>query len=213
MTKLYRSRDWLTAAQITQAWGAELAKDEPHASGHEQNLVNLLLMDIVNGRLDNSGPLREGRRLALRIITDDNKAGFIEGHQLIEPIRHDQDSALHRIAIMKEAVLDFAQRYQLPPPTWWRDDVAPAVALEVGGAAAAWPPKMSRSLGKQPRVIIYLREHFPDGVPPPGLCPRQGLITEILKWDKTLKFLDEATLKKAIDADNSTLANQKTDTK
>jgi hypothetical protein len=119
MTKLFRTKDKLTAAQLTKAWGAELAKDEPNAGGHENNLVHILLEDIVNGRLDTRGPLRDGRRLGLRLITPDNKAGFIEGPQLTEFIRLGQDFALHRIVITKEAVLDFAQRHKLPVPTWW----------------------------------------------------------------------------------------------
>jgi hypothetical protein len=208
VTKLFRSKNWLTVAQIAQAWGAELARDEPGANDHKDNLVHMLFEDIANGRLDNCGPLCDGRRLGLRIITPDHKPGFIEGRQLIKLIFQNREFALHRIVIMKEALLDFAKRHQLPAPTWWRDDVASPV--DVGGTGADASPKISRPLGKQPRVIEYLREHFPDGVPPPGLCPRQSLISEILKSDKTLKSLDNATLKKAIDAYNSTVSFQKT---
>jgi hypothetical protein len=104
MTKSFRTKDKLTAAQLTKAWGAELAKDEANTSGHENNLLHILLEDIVNGRLDTCGPLRDGRRLGLRVITPDNKAGFIEGPQLTEFIRLGQDFALHRISSQRVAL-------------------------------------------------------------------------------------------------------------
>jgi hypothetical protein len=63
----------------------------------------------------------------------------------------------------------------------------------------------SRSLGKQPRILKYLSEHFPDGVPEPGLYPRKTLQFEIRKWDPDLSPLDEATLKKAIEKYNASL--------
>jgi hypothetical protein len=59
VTKLFRTKDWLTAAQLSRAWSAELAKDEPRANGHKHDLLHMLLEDIVNGRLDASGPLRD----------------------------------------------------------------------------------------------------------------------------------------------------------
>jgi hypothetical protein len=45
-------------------------------------LVQLLLEDMVNERLDDAGPLAEGRRLGLRVITPEGRAGFLEGHQV-----------------------------------------------------------------------------------------------------------------------------------
>ncbi len=44
--------------------------------------MQLLLEDIVNKRLDDAGPLAEGRRLGLRVITPEGRAGFLEGHQV-----------------------------------------------------------------------------------------------------------------------------------
>jgi hypothetical protein len=38
----------------------------------------------------------------------------------------------------------------------------------------------SRSVGKQPRILKYLSEHFPDGVLEPGLCPRHILKADLL---------------------------------
>jgi hypothetical protein len=63
----------------------------------------------------------------------------------------------------------------------------------------------SRPLGKQPRIAEYLKEHFPAGVPEPGLYPRKTLRFEILKCDPGLKPLDDATLKKAIEKYNASL--------
>jgi hypothetical protein len=76
------------------------------------------MADIVNGRLDDSGPLVDGRRLGLRLITPKNRAAFIEGPQLLDLIRTKEAWLLHYVVVMKEAVLDFAQRHQLPSPSW-----------------------------------------------------------------------------------------------
>jgi len=67
----------------------------------------------------------------------------------------------------------------------------------------------SRSVGKQPRILRYLSERFPDGVPEPGLCPRHSLKSDILEWDPRLGPLDEATLKKAIENHNASLGKRK----
>jgi hypothetical protein len=63
--------------------------------------------------------------------------------------------------------------------------------------------------GKQPRILEYLSEHFPDRVPEPGRYPRQTLKSEILKAYPDLSPLDEATLKKAIDKYNADFSKQK----
>ena len=105
----------MTIAQLTGAWSSELAEGGEDPKQCEQNLVHLLMEDIVNGRLDNSGPLVDGRRLGLRGVTPENKAAFIEGPQLLDLIRTKEPWLLHYVVVMKEAVLDFAQRHQLPP--------------------------------------------------------------------------------------------------
>jgi hypothetical protein len=113
MSILFRRQGSLTIAQLTRAWGYELAARE-HPNQVVEDLRHVLLIDIVNGRLDGSGPLRDGRRLGLRVIAAENKAGFIEGHQLrglLDP--HLISWILHHILVMKEAVLDFATRHEL----------------------------------------------------------------------------------------------------
>jgi hypothetical protein len=215
VSKLFHTRGWLTIAQLTRAWSSELAEGGEDSKQCERNLVHVLIEDILNGRLDDSGPLRDGLRLGVRWITPESKARFIEGRQLLDPFRADRATALDSTLVMKEAVLDFAQRHQLPPPSWWVDSAsAPTEVLNNTrvnavtpiATKAAGPP----SRGKQPRILKYLSEHFPDGVPEPGLCPRHILKSDILEWDTRLDPLDEATLKKAIEKYNAGLIKQKT---
>jgi hypothetical protein len=68
------------------------------------------------------------------------------------------------------------------------------------------PPKQT---GKQPRIKAHLAEMFPNGVPDPAHCPRKALKADLLKRDPSLNPLDEATLKSAIDAYNSSQADPK----
>jgi hypothetical protein len=202
----------VTIAQLTGAWSSELAEGGEDPEQCEQNLVHILMEDILNGHLDDSGPLVDGRRLGLRLITPENRAAFIEGPQLLELIQTDQARVLHNVLVMKEAVLDFAQRHHLPLPSWWTD--SPNMPIEAPNDTKVNVVKpntgavASRSVGKQPRILKYLSEHFPDGIPEPGLCPRNILKSDILEWDPRLGALDEATLKKAIEKYNASLIKQ-----
>ena len=81
MSILFRTKGWLTIAQLVPAWTPEIQGAERDSHQFEQELAHLLLEDIINKRLDDAGPLAEGRRLGLRIITFDGQAGFLEGHQ------------------------------------------------------------------------------------------------------------------------------------
>lgn len=113
MSKLFRTKEALTLAQLARAWGSELVETGQDPKQCEQDLIHELQEGIINGRVDDSGPLRNGARLGQRCITPENRAGFIEGRQLLDPIRDGHDWVLHRVMIMKEAVLDFAKRRQL----------------------------------------------------------------------------------------------------
>jgi len=214
VSKLFRTKEGMTIAQLTGVWSSELAEGGEDAKQYEQNLVHILIEDILNGRLDGSGPLRDdGQRLGVRLITPEHKAGFIKGPQLHELIHIDRSRVLRNVLVMKEAVLDFAQRHHLPSPSWWAD--SPNTPTEVPNDTKVKVAKSnaealaSRSVGKQPRILKYLSEHFPDGVPEPGLCPRRILKSDILEWDPRLDPLDEATLKKAIEKHNAGLIKQK----
>ena len=81
MSVLFRKEEALTVAQVSRAWGRELANGE-EADQCIQDLGRILLTDIVNGRLDETGPLREDQRSGLRMITPENKAGFIIGRTI-----------------------------------------------------------------------------------------------------------------------------------
>ena len=123
---LFRTKGWLTLAQLLSAWARELADDKTNADYVERNLTHFLIEDMINGRLDDAGPLADGRRLGLRIITPDNRAGYLDGQQareLLMPAGTPAAYSLvsHRLVVMKEAVLDFARRHELPAPSWWAD--------------------------------------------------------------------------------------------
>jgi hypothetical protein len=79
VSKLFRTKEWLTVAQLTRAWSLELVQGGEDPKQYEQDLIHILLEDILNGRLDDSGPLRVGLRLGLRWITSEHEAGFIRG--------------------------------------------------------------------------------------------------------------------------------------
>ena len=121
MSKAFRAKGWMTIAQLTGAWSSELTEGGEDPKQCEHNLVHILMEDILNGRLDDSGPLHDGGRLGLRLITPENRAAFIEGPQLLDAIRTKEPWLLHYVVVMKEAVLDFSQRHQLPSPSWWND--------------------------------------------------------------------------------------------
>jgi hypothetical protein len=97
LSVLYRTRAWLTLAQLLPTWARELAGADKNTDQFEHDLTNFLIEDIVNGRLDNAGPIREGRRLGLRLITPDNQAGYLEGlkHAICYCPRDRKSSLLH----------------------------------------------------------------------------------------------------------------------
>jgi len=206
----------LTLAQLVRAWSSELAERGEDAKQCEQDLIHILQEDILNSRLDNSGPLRNGRRLGLRCIGPDNRSHLVEGAQLLEYFESGPWVLDHVIAA-KEAVLDFAQRHQLPSPSWWVDSTETSAELPNDAKPNTVKIKVataiSRSLGKQPRITEYLRERFAGGVPGAGSYPRHILKADLLKWDPSLKPLDDATLKKGIDSYNASLSRPKIDPK
>ena len=128
MSILFRTKGWLTIAQLARAWTPELPGAERDLQQFEREFVHLLLEDIVNKRLDDTGPLVDGRRLGLRLITPDCRAGFLDGDQARDLLLPGGVWTFHldRIVVMKEAALDFARRHGLPPPSWWSDAVAVA---------------------------------------------------------------------------------------
>src|SRR5262249_52844009 len=126
MSKLFRTKEALTLAQLARAWSSELVEAGEDPKQCEQYSVHLLQEAIVNGRLDDSGPLSNGVRLGLRCIRPDGKAGLVEGRQLLEVFGPGQNWALDYVIIMKEAVLAFAKRRELTTPSWWARSVTTA---------------------------------------------------------------------------------------
>jgi hypothetical protein len=123
MSMLFRTQKCLTIFQLTRAWGLELAKGGGEPEQYAHDLTHILLQDIVNGRLDDSGPFWDGRRSGVGFITTDYKVGFIEGCYFLELATSEptKDWVLRHVVVMKEAVLDFARRHEIPPPSWWTD--------------------------------------------------------------------------------------------
>jgi hypothetical protein len=178
MSILFRTKECLTVAQLARAWTAEIpgAKQDPQQ--FEQDLVHLLLEDIVNKRLDDAGPLAEGRRLGLRFINPDGRASFLDGHQVRDliPFSDTLPFFLDRIVVMKEAALDFARRHELPPPSWWTDAFAaspkpanhsaPDGTIPIPKAAAKSPveARLRRPRGPRPKKLEQVKEAMRDDI-------------------------------------------------
>jgi hypothetical protein len=156
---MFSTKDFLTVAQLVGAWGPELGRRVADPSRIEADLVHELFEDIINGRFDNSGPLCEGQRLGLRLITPDCRAGFLAGHDVRDLIRFGIEPwLLHRIVVMKEAVLDFARRRQLPPPSWWD---TPVGANADGVSISADTAPISGATSQNPTPAISGRRRGP----------------------------------------------------
>jgi hypothetical protein len=113
---------WLTLAQLVPAWANELANASSSSSSQIENeLWHYLYEDIINGRLDDSGPLCNGRRLGLRVIYASGPTRYVEGRLLFGTMGVPVRLMAGRTLVAKEAVLDFARRRKLPPPSWWSD--------------------------------------------------------------------------------------------
>jgi hypothetical protein len=81
VTFLFRTKPLLSIPQLVEAWGLELAKVGEEPTRCQKALEHLLLEDIINGRLDDTGPLRDERRLGVRLEFQGWPI-FIEGGQI-----------------------------------------------------------------------------------------------------------------------------------
>ncbi len=207
MSKIFRTKEWMTVAQLGRCWAGELATAEVDRQQSEHFLLHTLMEDIINGRLDNAGPSREDQRSGLSFIMAGNKPRITEGRELCDlfPLDPANRWMLDHIVVMKEAVLDFAVRRELPAPSWWTSSVDAPTTFSIPGSTLATPiAKVEpRNLGKTPRIRQYLAERYPEGVPAPGHCPRKALKDKLIEWDRSLSPLDGSTLKKAIDEHNT----------
>jgi hypothetical protein len=173
MSIVFRTNPWLTLAQLLRSWSAELLGHENN-SHIEQDLRHILVVDMINGRLDESGPLEHGRRLGLRLITPECRPGYLEGHQAHELLTADLTSAgfsfvSNRLLLLKEAVLDFARRHKLPPPSWWAEadktsqaltrNMVPDGRTAISGPTSHMPAAVStRPRGRPPTKLETVTE-------------------------------------------------------
>jgi hypothetical protein len=178
MSILFRTKGWLTVAELVPTWAAEIRGAEQDPQQFAQDLMRLVLEDIVNNRLDDAGPLVEGRRLGLRMITPDNRANFLEGHQVGDLVSAGGELTifLHRIEVMKEAALDFARRHQLPSPSWWTDvsaaspkpanHLAPDGTISIPKAASKNPEEAGskRPRGPKPKKFEQVKKAMRDDI-------------------------------------------------
>jgi hypothetical protein len=171
---LFRTKEWLTIGELASAWAHGLSSTEKERELSEVRLTKLLLEDAVNGRFDDTGPLAEGQRLGLRIITPEFRAGFLTGRELLDALKGGADPGFlgHRIVVMKEAALVFAQQHALPTPSWWRhdrdsgptarEDVPDAAPSRSGTITENAPPKRVRAR-KLTKVQRNMSEEIQQG--------------------------------------------------
>ena len=81
MPIVFRTKEWLSLAQLVDAWGSELATAGEEPSRSQTALQHVLLEDIINGRLDHTGTLQDGRKPGLHLEFR-GRAYFIEGHEI-----------------------------------------------------------------------------------------------------------------------------------
>ena len=102
---------WLTVSQLVPAWAKELADASTGVYEIQDKLWYQLEKDVINGLLDD----RNGSHLGLRTIAPGGQPIYIEGWRLYGLFRTIGEDIL----LSKEAVLDFARRHKLRPPSWW----------------------------------------------------------------------------------------------
>jgi hypothetical protein len=207
MTSLFRSKEGLSIPMLAPAWALELAKGGGDPNQYEQDLVHILVEDIINGRLDDTGPERNGRRLGLRLELN-GRPCFIEGRELRDLICCPIPAiSLHRIVVMKEAALDFARRREVPAPSWWTEGpgLSPASCVTSpnahSGAASptSSPFTSTRRGGRRPKKLDQAKEAMRGDI-------REGRLTLVKLRDMLEKNLAEKyevsrdTARKARDA-------------
>jgi hypothetical protein len=121
MPLLDRAEGWLRLARLVPAWANELADANSSPSSLEGDLWHYLHEDVINGLLDDSGPLINGSRLGLRFIDSSGRGVYVNGCLLFGKMRLPFREMGQRILGAKEAVLDFARRRELSPPSCWSD--------------------------------------------------------------------------------------------
>lgn len=220
MSILYRSKRWITLAQLVPDWARELAQAESDAKRVENDLWHYLVEDIINGRLDRKRP-------GLAFIQSDNRAVPVKGRLLIGKLNLSVGRYSHRILVTKKAVLDFARRQMLSPPSWWFDnqhrlglrraDVITAKQLAGGTRARTdharrppsaepeqtennktWRPKPDVRLTKaEDAVLEALKALWPNDRPDHNAKARDNRIVKLLK-EKRLTPVGSRTIQRTL---------------
>ena len=221
MSILYRSKRWITLAQLVPDWARELAQAKSNAKRVENDLWHYLVEDIINGRLDRKRP-------GLAFIQSDNRAVPVKGRLLIGKLNLSVRRYSHRILVTKKTVLDFARRQRLPPPSWWLDNqhrlgLRPADVITTkqlaGGTRARmdharrppsaepeqtennknWRPKPGAKLTKaEAAVLRALKALWPNDQPDHNAKARDKRIREWLK-EKRLTPVGSRTIERALE--------------
>jgi hypothetical protein len=117
---------------------------------------------------------KNGRRLGLR-LDHHGRGEFIEGHEVHALIACSEPISPHKILVMKEAILDFALRREIPPPSWWADNtsVSPdagvttkdssSIASSPMPAPSHVPSRRGRKAKKLDQVKAAMREDIQLG--------------------------------------------------
>jgi hypothetical protein len=78
-----------------------------------------------------------------------------------------------------------------------------AGVVETEGGPVVVASSAKAKVGKVPRIKAWLAREYPDGVPEPADCPRQELLSRLLKGDPALRSVDPKTLRTAIAEHNA----------
>jgi hypothetical protein len=204
MSILFRNQKCLTIFRLTRAWGSELAEGGGEPEQHVHDLTDILMQDIVNGHLDDSGPFWDDRRLGVGCIREDYKVAPIEGSRLRELAK--SELTLHYVVVTKEAVLDFASRHEIPPPSWWTEltSVSTDAGVTTNGAhsiaaSPATPTRSARRRGPKAKKLNQVKAAMSEDI-------RRGLKTpdelrEMLEKDLVAGYgVSRETARKARDA-------------
>ena len=179
MPILYRSKRWLTLAQLVPDWARELARGKSEAKRAENVLWHYFFEDIINGRFDRQRP-------GLAFIQSDNRPVPVKGRLLIGKLNLSVGRYSRRILVTKKAVLDFARRHRLPPPSWWLDNhhrfelrrADVTTAKQVAGGTRTRKDHAGQSPGAEPDPTENKTWRAKRGV---GLTKAEAAVLEALK--------------------------------
>jgi len=171
-----RAEQWIVLAELVPDWANELA-DGSHSPGQlEDDLWQWLYEDATIGLLDDSGPLKNGRRRGL-CVDHNGEYRYVSGRLLLVgrvpfPFRRSG----HRILLAKKTTLDFARRHRLPSPSWLKRETQRSRSQE----------KLKPA--RDPIVIEEIRRAYDaaknEGRKPPNIKELPAAVQPLLKERK-----------------------------